>query len=445
MILAAFGKDCCVMKSTSIALLAALLSSTGIAFAQSDDSLSLAAAVRLAIDNSFALRQAGAQARAADARITQSESDYLPRVSVSADYTRIGPIPAFGFPGIGTIPLAPENNYAARLSATQTLLDLGLRSAKVESNLRTYRVVEDAERTIRSGLELQVTQDFYTVILLERSVAVQDRQLAALHEHLRITRKRVESGSATDFDVLTTSVRVAQAENVRIDLLHSLNDQKIALRKLLGLRWDAAADVRGTFDESYGEEALDSLLAGAERDRPDLITARHSLDVAGAQESVARRENDPILRLHAAYGFNNGYEPNLNAIRGNWSAGVQLEVPLFDGHRTEGKAEEATAMREAAEERYRDLRRSAESEIRQAVQAVGSARAKVESTSIQVQQAEAAVANARVRYESGAGTNLDLLDAETNVATARLQQLQAHYQLTMAVAGLNASTGMYGR
>ncbi|MGA9119902.1 MAG: TolC family protein, partial [Bacteroidota bacterium] len=320
-----------------------------------------------------------------------------------------------------------------------------LRSAKVEASKSSLTTTDDAKRAIRSVLVLQVKQAFYTVMLLERSVKVQDQQIEALNEHLRITRSRVESGSATDFDALSTSVRVAQAQNVKIDLERSLDDQRITLRKLLGLPWNASAAVSGTFYQPAGSVPLDTLLERARRDRPDLITAAHVVTMAKSQEAVARGDDDPVLRLHAAYGLNNGYEPNLDVVRGNWAAGVQLEIPVFDGLRTRGKIEESMALERSAEEHLRDLGRNAEAEVRQALQSAVSAEAKIASTDLQVQEAEAAVANARVRYESGAGTNLDLLDAETNVATAHLQQLQARYQYVMAHVALDASSGAFGK
>jgi outer membrane protein len=430
--------------SLSVLLLGLCVMTNGL-FAQTSDSLSLDTAVQLALENSITLKQADAQSQAAEARVSQSRSDFLPRVTVSADYTRIGPVPAFAFPGFGTIPLAPEGNINAHVTATQTLVDLGLRSAKVEASKSSVALKEDGKRAIRSALVFQVKQAFYTVMLLERSVLVQDQQIASLNEHLKITRQRVESGSATDFDALSTSVRVAQAENVRIDLERSLNDQRIVLRKLLGLPWSAPALVRGTLYAPLPDRPLDSLLERAMTDRPDLIAARHAVASSQAEELVARRGDDPVLRLHAAYGLNNGYEPNIDVVRGNWAAGVQLEVPVFDGMRTEGKVEEAMAMERSAEEHLRDLKRSAESEVRQVLQSVVSARAKISTTDLQVQEAEAAVANARVRYESGAGTNLDLLDAETNVAAAHLQQLQARYQYVLAHVALDAATGVFGK
>ncbi len=414
-------------------------------YAQQPDSLTIEQAVRLAVQNSIPLRQAEAQRDAAQAKVSQSRSDYYPVVGLSADYTRLGPIGEFSFPAFGSIPLYPSQSINARVAATQTILDLGVRSAKVEANQTLVTASDDNARAIRSAVILQVKRTFYTTMLLERSVRVQDQQIEALSEHLRITERRVESGSATDFDALSTSVRVSQSENVKIDLVQALHDQQIALRRILGLPWDAPAAVTGTFYQPKEDVSLDSLLRDARGTRPDLIAATDAVTSAQAQVAVARGDNDPVLRLHAAYGITNGFEPNIDVLRGNWAAGVSLEVPIYNGSRTRGKVDEAEANVRAAQEHLNDMARNAESEVRQAYGAVQSSRSKIASTDLQVREAESAVANARIRYESGAGTNLDLLDAETNVAKAHLEQLQARYQYMIANVALDAATGAFGK
>lgn len=413
--------------------------------AQQPDSLTINEAVRLAIQNSIVLKQAGAQRDASVARVSQSKSDYYPQVNMSARYTRIGPIAEFSFPGFGSIPLMPSAAIDARVAASQTILDLGARSAKVEASRTQVTAMDDNVRAIRSSIIMQVKQAFYTCLLLERSVRVQDEEIAALNEHLQITQRRVESGSATDFDALSTSVRVAQAENVKIDIERALHDEQIQLRRILGLPWDTTTALSGRFQLQAADLPLDTLLDRARADRPDLIAASDAVTAAQAQEAVARRLDDPVLKLQAAYALTNGYEPNLDVVRGNWAAGVALEVPIYNGTRTSGRIEEAVANVRAAQEHLLDLTRGAESDVRQAYEGLRSARAKIASTDLQVQEAESAVANARVRYESGAGTNLDLLDAETNVSKAHLEQLQARYQYTMALVALDAATGVFGR
>lgn len=422
------------------ALLVSLVSQAG-----AQDSLSADAAVERALASSFALQQADEIRQAAQARVTQSESGYYPVIAVTADYTRVAPIQELAFPGFGSFVLSPANNYDAHVSLLQTVYDFGKRKAGVAVSESGVRSAADARRALRTSITVQTLRAFYAVILLERSVQVQDQQIRALDEHLLMTQRRVESGSATDFDALSTTVRVAQAQSQRVDLQRSLTDQQVTMRRLLGLPWDAPVSPSGVFLEQPVRESIDSLLARAARGRPDLVTASDQLETARLQAEAAALGDMPSLRLHAAYGLRNGFEPNLNAIRGNWSAGVTMDLPVFNGYQTSSRREEAEASLRAADQHWKDLHRSAEAEVRQAYAAVQSAHDKIEVTNLQLTQAERAVENARVRYQSGAGTNLDVLDAETNAAASQLQQLQALYQFVLDKIQLNAASGEYGK
>ncbi len=431
-----------MIRVVSSVLLSILLVSPG--FPQGFDSLTVDKAVSAALQSSLSLKQAEAQIRASEARVRQNESGYFPMVDATADFMRIGPIPEFSFAGLD-LPLAPINNIDIHIRASELVYDFGKRTASIDVVRLGVKLTMDNKRSITSSLTVKTMLSFYLVMMLERSVAVQEQQVQALNEHLAITRKRVESGSATEFDALTTAVRVSQAQSAKIDLEHALKDQQVTLLRLTGMSWDAMVCLSGSFEAEPLREGLEMLLDSAKNRRPDLIAARDARDNAALQEQLASLDDAASLRVFASYGLTNGYEPNLEVVRGNLAAGIGVNVPIFNGFKRRGKEEEAAALVNAAERTVEDLTRNAEAEVRQGLSAVTSARDKIAMTELQTHQAESAVENARVRYESGTGTNLDLLDAETNVASARLQGLQARFQYVVARIGLEASTGAFAR
>ena len=422
---------------TSVVLLCAIRGE-----AYGSDSLTVEEAVVKALTSSAALQQAEEQRHAAAARITQNESDVYPSVTGSAVYARIGPIPEFALPGFGVLPLAPADNFDAHVTVGETVLDFGRRSASIDVSTSGVQSASDNLMVVRTGITLQTVQTFYGAMLLEQSLLVQDRQIESLQEHLSVTQRRVNSGSATEFDELSTSVRVAEARSKRIDLQRMWDDQMVTLRRLVGLSWDSSVRLVGGFDQRTVSASLDSLVPASENRRADLLVAKDAVESARLQSRLASLGDMPKLKVFASYGVKNGYEPNLNPLRGNWVAGADLEIPIFNGFLTKGKEEEAEAGVHAAEHRLDDLRRIAHAEIRQAYDGMSSAHEKIEISALQVHQAEEAVRNARIRYDSGAGTNLDVLDAETAVATARLQELQSYYQYSLARIQLSAAAGL---
>jgi outer membrane protein len=177
------------------------------------------------------------------------------------------------------------------------------------------------------------------------------------------------------------------------------------------------------------------------RQRTDLKLARDAEESAKLQKHASSLGNMPSLKVSAAYGMKNGYEPNIYVTRGNWMWGAQVQIPLFDGGRVSHQEEEALAVMESEQAHTQDAERQIQSDVEQAVADVQALWSKVQISEIQLQQAQEAVSVARTRYETGSVTNLDLLDAETAESSARLMNLQALYRFVISKYELDRAVG----
>ena len=149
----------------------------------------------------------------------------------------------------------------------------------------------------------------------------------------------------------------------------------------------------------------------------------------------------PSLKVIAAYGLKNGYEPNIYPVRGNWMWGAQAQIPVFDGGRVNHQEEEAQAVIESEQAHIQDAQRQTRSDVEQTISDVQASWSKVQISEVQLQQAQEAVAIARTKYETGSITNLDLLDAETEESSARLMNLQALYRFVISKYELSRAVG----
>ena len=404
------------------------------------DSLTIENAVALTIKNYPLIQQAIESINVAEAKIKEQKSNLYPYVEGEASYTRIGPIPSIVF-GSELFELAPPNNYDAHVSLYHTLYDFGKRDALVDLTKSYKNSAIDNVDYVKSNLAFQTVQTFYSILLLERSIAVKDTDIVNLKDHLSFTQRRFETGSATDFDVLTTRVRISNAENQKLDLQNVLKKQAILLKKLTGIPYDSTANLLGDFSLNYNIISKDSLLAIAMQQRPELKLALDSENSAMMQQNVAGLGDMPVLNIMLSYGLKNGYMPNLDAIRGNWVAGVGVNVPIFNGFRTSANEEEAYANLKVLEEHTAQVKKDITSEVQQAVEDLKIRIDKVSSTKIQVNYAEASIQRANIQYRNGVATNLDLLDAEDSLAQARLQFLQAVYDAIISNYNLKKSVG----
>lgn len=409
------------------------------AFAQ--DTLTVEQAVQQVLQNHPAVARANQNVQASEARVLQTESSRLPDVAVDALYTRIGPVPQLSFPGFGDFKFFPENNYDAHIGGRYTLYDFGKTSASIDLGKSHVQSARDVVELTKTGLAYQTIRTFYSILFLQQSIRVADEQVGVLNQHLLITKKKVDAGTATSFDALTTQVRVAAARNQKVELENALQKQQAVLHQLLGLPAETPIQLKGEFVMTPAVLDMDSLVQAAMNQRTEITLARDAEQSAELQYKLASAGNKPSLRATLAYGVKNGYIPNLDVLRGNWVAGVQVQVPVFDGNRTGHQEEEATAVILAAQAHTKDVERQVRSEVEQAIADVRAALSTLQISDLQVQQAREAVSIARSLYETGSATNLDLLDAETAESTAKLGNLQALYKYVISRYELRRAVG----
>jgi outer membrane protein TolC len=426
--------------SIGVAVAAAVAVAPVAAQPPASDSLTAADAVRLTLANHPLLQQAECGLEAAIARAGVSRAGRYPDVSVTGDYVRLGPVATFELPQ-ETIDLYPANNLDLHVGLRQTLYDFGRVDAGVGLANAARHTAADQVEAIRSSLAYQTVDVFDRILIIRESIRVLDEEIAALGEHMAIGASRIRAGAATDFDTLTTSVRIAEARNRRTDALQALDTQQMVFRRLTGLPPDRPILLRGALVPRGGALDADSLLAAAREQRPELRLAHDAEQSAIAQARIAGLGNRPSLAMSLTSGCKNGYVPNLNTLKGNYTAGLQLDVPVFEGRRTHFQEEEADANLRAARAHTSDVERQVVAEVGQALVGVRSNREKIRSTEVQIRQAERALALARIRYEAGVATNLEVLDAQTALAEAKLTRLRAFYDCIVNLTALDQATG----
>ncbi|MGE5399325.1 MAG: TolC family protein [Ignavibacteriales bacterium] len=413
------------MKNTVLVLLTILLLSFQTPAQQiSADSIDVRKAVRLTLEKHPAVVQASKQIDVAQARIMQQNSSLYPEVEADASYNRIGPVATFDLPGGLSAKLYPENNYDAHLSLKHTLYDFGKRNAASELAGTYETMARDNVALVKSNLAYQTIQVFYTILFLEQSMTVKDEQIRNLNSHLEFTKAKVASGSATDFDVLTTQVRVSAAQNQKIDLANEIQKQEILLRNLMGLPVNTPLNLKGNFNFSPVTLNSDSLLNVAIKQRNEIRLSHDAEISADKQKRSAQLSDMPSVNLNMTYGLKNGYIPNLDVLRGNWVAGLLFRYPIYNGDKTRYQVEEAEANYQSTLAHSSDVELSIRSEVNRAASDVISAQNQLETVRIQVERAAAAVQRAELQYRDGVITNLDLLDAQTGLTEAKLSELQ---------------------
>ncbi len=406
------------------------------------DSLTLGGTLQAVLDANPSLTNLTELTNAASSRLAQTQSGFLPQITGTATYTRIDPVVKLPFNG-ETLQFVPNNNYDFHLTAQYLLYDFGKNEAGVKLAESQVQTAEDNVVVGRRDLAFAAAQSYYNVLFMRESIRVQDQQIASLRAHRNEMNQRVEAGVSTKFDVTTTDVRITQAQNTRLDLENQLRNQQVQLGRLLH-RPASAAEVPVKGRLSYEPQPVDvaAELAKAALNRPEVKLARDAEATAALQSRLLERSNMPSLGVGAQMGGKNGYIlPNIDRIRFNTLAVAQLSVPIYDGGRNQKQRVEAQANARATVARTADVQEQIRADVRQAANNLEFSQARYDNAAQQVAQATEALTKAQARYRYGVGGNLDVLDAETQLALARLARAQATYNYTLGQFQLRRATG----
>ncbi|MBF9223879.1 TolC family protein [Hymenobacter ruricola] len=405
------------------------------------DSLTLGATVQAVLDANPGIANLTELSNAASSRLAQTQSGFLPQVTGTATYTRIDPVVKLPFNG-EVLQFAPNNNYDFHLTAQYLLLDFGKNAATVRVAESQVQTAQDNITVARRDLAFNAAQVYYNILFMRESIRVQNQQIASLQAHRNEMEKRVQGGVSTRFDVTTTDVRITQAQNTKLDLENQLRNQQVQLARLLHKPAQADIPVKGNL--TYAPQTVDlaAEIAKATENRPEVKLARDAEKTAELQARLIEKSDLPTLGVGAQVGGKNGYIlPDIDRIRFNTVGVVQLSVPIYDGGRNKKQRVEAAATSRAALARTQDTQEQIRADVRQAVNNMEFSQARLANAEQQVAQASDALTRAQGRYRYGVGQNLDVLDAETQLAQARLARAQAMYNYTLGQYQLRRATG----
>ena len=408
--------------------------------ASKSDSLSLKSVITEVISTHPTVKGAEEALRNADARIGLARTGYYPVIDAGANFSTVGPVMKFTIPSLGTFQLYPENNYSATVNYRQLIYDFGRTRTNIEMENEGKKIGEITLDQIRQKMALAAINNFYTLAFLQHAIKIMDEQLAALQDHLKFIETMKSTGSATDYQVLSTKVKISTAESQKSDLLAALAIQQSYLCSLTG-KDDRTPVVKEELDVPAPVTSADSLLSFAYSNRNEMSINREKAVLAGLRYQLTKTLDKPVVNFFASGGAKNGYLPDLYQLKANYAVGVGITVPIFDGMKTKYNLLQAESSINSLNFENEGTRRGITSEVREAEEYVASAKQKELQFRLLLEQAQKASSLAETSFRSGVITNLELLDANTTVSQSMLMLLKARIDYAASIYRLKAALG----
>jgi len=408
------------------------------------DKLTLRQSVDLMLKNNEQVQIAQETVTGAELKINESKSLYWPQVNVAGSYTRMSLFSEMTMQFLGqtyNFKFGLPNNYNMRASVLEQVFNWGRTAKTIEMSRAGFDLAQDGVSMTRHMLSYQVVPLFFGTVFFKEAIKVLDENIRAFEKKQDIMNKRYEAGLASSFDMTLIQVQISSLRAQMLDFENNINKFKVMFNALAGREEQAAFEPAAELAIEAIPFNRDELIKEALANRIEFQQVEHQLNLGRASLDLAKTFNKPTLNAAFNYEFRNGFMPDMEKVRGNWTAMLSVSYPVFDGFRVGSQVAQAESNLRAVEMRKTDLERTVAMEVESTLSDLKTIELKFDIEKLKIKQAEEALRIAEERYQSGFLSATDLVDAQNIVESARLNALQLIYNHTLSTYNLFRSCG----
>jgi outer membrane protein TolC len=309
-----------------------------------------------------------------------------------------------------------------------------------------------AFRNVLDQIIANVKTQFYQVVVDRALIGVQEEQVQLLESQLKDQQNRFEAGTVPRFNVLQAQVALSNQIPNLITARNNYRIAKLTLAKTLGLDFDpnrkdsSPLEVIGEMPYTPRDISIVEAIEIGKKNRPFLKQARANVYNQIEQVHVALGGFFPNFNTTGGYEVISGpFSPNIGNVSRGWLFGLVGNWAIFDSGAAYGQVKQQRALLSETKIVYDDDARQVELEIQQAYSNLLQNKELIQSQEKNVEQALEAVRLAKARLDAGAGTQLDVLNAQVQLATAESTKLQALFGYNSSLAEFDRVTGTQSR
>ena len=400
-------------------------------------SLTLGDIVDLALRNNPATRISWENARAAAAAYGSRKGAYFPTIDGEITGTRLKTVATQGRAAV------QQTTYGGSLTLTYLLLDFGGRSGNVEAAKQALIAADWTHNATIQSVVLQVEGAYFDYMATKALLAAQRTTVEEARTNLAAARERHRVGLGTIADELQAKTALSQAQLDAETTEGTLQTARGALAVSMGLPANLPYDISqpaGSPPLSIVADSVDTLIARALQSRPDLAAAEADSAQARADVSAARAARLPSLQLTGTGART--YLKSLPNGGNSYTVSLGLSIPIFAGFSRAYNQMLAESQAQAAAARLDQVRQQVIFDVFSSYHTLLTATRRVSTADDLLASAQESEQVALARYRAGVGTVLDLLAAQSALASARAQQVQARWIWQTAMAQLAHDTGV---
>ena len=388
--------------------------------------------VDLALKNNRTAKQSMWAYEAAKSTVSATAASKNPSVKYSYSATR-----ARGATDASSVTERGTNGFSLSVPVYTPSVDAAIDGARYDRE-GAGASYEEALQTAK----LTAISDYYTLIMYRNFVDVAQQSVRDYDGHVTNVQAQYNVGLVASSDVLAARTNLADAQTTLITRQNSADVAETDLNIVIGYPVSTSIE---TADKEMRylpyNVTLEQAKAYALLHRATLV--KSAMDVKSAEESVKQAKAGYLPTVSLTAGKNYASDDNYRGTSNNgWSVGANASLDIWDGGSTRNTIKVREAQLESAKEANLAAVDGVLYDVQSAYLNLRAAEQTISSTKVAVEEGQESFRIASLRYRAGVGSNLDVLDAETSLTTARNNYVQALYNYNIYVATLEQAVGV---
>ena len=413
--------------------------------------LDLATALTIAHDNNPTIKIAELEIERVDYSKREALGNLLPSLSASGQYTNNIMKSVMFMPenfadlmhGQKYMEIGYKNSYTATVSAALPLVNFSLWE-QIKGKQNEIDIIIEKSRASKLDMTKQVKDAYFAVLLAKNSLNVLERSINNAKETLKTTKASYEQGVVSEYDYIRAQVQVNNLNPTYISAKNGLDLAILQLKMILSLPTEQEIVLKENL-EDFSEKVTEiNLSENTAENNSDL--RQLDLNIVSLQNSLrlVNSQHLPSLSAFGQYSYLTQAE-DYNFADYNWvgsaAIGLQLNIPIFNGRTVVNKAKQIKISLQELQLQKEYLKEGIDLQIQAAINNMKAAKEQLEANKDAIKQAERGYEIAKVRYQTGAGTILELNDSELSMTQANLTYQQSLYDYLIAQTNLEKVLG----
>ena len=408
--------------------------------------LNVADCTKLALVNNKVLQRVIQEREVARGERLKSYSAILPQVGLTGDYTRLDGVTSFEIDtptGKETIRFGDEDTYSTVLTVTQPIYAGGSIPARINAARLMSLLTDETVRGAVQDVVYAAEHAYYDVLLSQHLLQISTDAVRSAQAHLENVKKRQRGGVASDIDVLRAEVELSNFQAEFIQNKNAISVSKASLIKIMGVSQDSDFVLSDELLYVPSNITMEQAVEAAYLNRPDLLGREFDIKMQKEMLKVVRSRYYPVI---SGFYSNTWSKPDPHSMMkiewGHaWQAGISASLPIFDGLVRDGEIIAQKARLKQGQIDLIDTEETALFELTKAQLGMENAAEFIESQRLNLTRAEEGLRLAVVGYREGTNTQVEMIDAQAALTTARANHYQAIYAHIIAKLDFQKAMG----